>query len=692
MATLARLDIVISANSTEAARGMGATTRGLEGVERAAMRTERRMISLGGAFKAAVVIGVARLLGGMAKAVFDLGASVEETQSKFDVTFAQASAGMQDFLDTFAHKAGITNREAQDLVATTAAIAQGMGFAIDESAQYAQQVTRLAADISSFNNVAEGSAGVIGAINAAVAGERERLKQWGIQILDADVKMRALTDTGKRHESQLTQQDKAMATLAIITERAGVAVGDLDRTQNSAANTARRVFARLRELREELATAVLPIMAQLLGAMDDNREVMDQLSEAIRSIARFISTGIAVVQLFGVEMAVLGAKAELGWAKVKHAAADAMLNSGIAGYVQRLSDFFYDLPPWLQGILGIPGPVNPVGMVHGLAALLEEDTATGVQRAQNNFNNIVRAAEEMREEVLRNLNDALQQQGAGSRMQRDDPDLPDTITDAQRLAEIVARIEADLRGIAAMEELATPLELMKERAAVLERGIRAVAEAGLENSVATAAWVEQLALLQGQIANLENLAAVEEILRRQAEDAAKAHTMLHDAARGFIDDFAERLSRFTSEGKAAFKGFADAVIAELNRIAIKMAIIEVVKAFFPGNTTLLGLVGAAPQPRATGGLLTPGRPVKLHRDEVVVPVAPAVAIPATVAARGGGMGGGMVVHVSQHFNISAMDGPSVRRVLEQERGTIARFVAEAVENSGGYRRQLFYGG
>jgi 6-pyruvoyl-tetrahydropterin synthase len=73
--------------------------------------------------------------------------------------------------------------------------------------------------------------------------------------------------TGKKVASALTQQEKATATLALITERAGVAVGDLGRTMNSPANTARRLAAQVLTVRDSIAHALLPAMAVVLGEL-----------------------------------------------------------------------------------------------------------------------------------------------------------------------------------------------------------------------------------------------------------------------------------------------------------------------------------------------------------------------------------------------------------------------------------------
>jgi hypothetical protein len=198
----------------------------------------------------------------VAKKVFDLGAGVEETASKFNTVFGPSVQGAQKFLDEFANTAGLTVTEGRELLATTGAIVQGMGMSQAASSEFAQEIVRLSGDFSSFNNIpiAETSR----AIQSALTGERESLKRLGIVILEADVQKKALAMTGKEVVGSLTQQEKATATLTLITERAGVAVGDLARTMDSPANKARKLAAQVLTVRDSLAHALLPAMAVVL--------------------------------------------------------------------------------------------------------------------------------------------------------------------------------------------------------------------------------------------------------------------------------------------------------------------------------------------------------------------------------------------------------------------------------------------
>lgn len=197
--------------------------------------------------------------------VFELGASIEETASKFNTVFGPSVEGAQQFLDDFAATAGLTNTEGQEVLATTGAIAQGMGLSQKASAGFSQEVVKLAGDLTSFNDVP--IADTSRAIQSALTGERESLKRLGIVILETDVQKRALAMTGKESAKALTQEEKAHATLALITERAGVAVGDLARTKDSAANRARKLRADVLNLRNSFATALQPALGVVLNEL-----------------------------------------------------------------------------------------------------------------------------------------------------------------------------------------------------------------------------------------------------------------------------------------------------------------------------------------------------------------------------------------------------------------------------------------
>lgn len=278
MATIASLSVLVTANTRAFHAGMDKVSGKLRGVQ--AQMTKTR--SLTTAMAGAAGFGFA------AQKLFELGASVEETGSKFNAVFGDSAESVQTFNDSFATMAGLSKTAAQEVTATTGAIVQGMGFAQRESAAFSTEVVKLAGDLSSFNNIPIGETSR--AIQSALTGEREAMKRLGIVIRETDVQQRALANTGKSNVKALTDQERATATLQIITERAGAAVGDLARTQNSAANQARQLKAEVLNIAETMAVSLLPAFNFVIGGVN-----------------KFIKG----FQIMGAETAVFGAKIQL---------------------------------------------------------------------------------------------------------------------------------------------------------------------------------------------------------------------------------------------------------------------------------------------------------------------------------------------------------------------------------------------
>jgi hypothetical protein len=231
--------------------------------------------------------------------VFELGAAVEETASKFRTVFGPATQDAQRFLDDFAATAGLTTTRGRELLATTGAITQGLGFTQRASAGVSEQVVRMAADIASFNNTQGGAERVTQAIISALNGETEALKESAkVVVLQADVMAKAAEMTGKA-TGEITRQDKALATLALIAERAGVAMGDLGRTMDSPANRFRELVADVLTFRDTVAHALLPAMTRVLDELttlagsDGFTGLGETITENSRKIAAWAGFAIA---------------------------------------------------------------------------------------------------------------------------------------------------------------------------------------------------------------------------------------------------------------------------------------------------------------------------------------------------------------------------------------------------------------
>lgn len=234
--------------------------------------------ALAGAFlfvASQIVGGIGRAVASMAR----LGSEVNETASKYETVFGGAVERTNRFIEQNAALMGMTRREAQNVLSTAGAIVQGMGAAQDASAEMSERIVQLAADLQSFHNIPIDEA--FTAIRAGLVGESEPMRRFGVVVTEADTKVRALAETEKERAEQLSDLEKAQARLNLMVERAGVANGDLERTQDQVANRARRVNAELRQFSEEMAVGVLPSYEEVIRLAETFTEALGLQGETL---------------------------------------------------------------------------------------------------------------------------------------------------------------------------------------------------------------------------------------------------------------------------------------------------------------------------------------------------------------------------------------------------------------------------
>ncbi len=240
------------------------------------------------ATKGATVLGAGVAVAG--GKLLELGSDAEESANAFQVTFKEAEKSLGSFVDDFANKAGFTSSELQQLLSFTGGVTNAMGATAEESAELSKTVAQLAGDIGSLKNIPAEQA--VRAMTSALTGEREALKGLGVVIKETDVQQKALEMTNKSSVKELTNLEKAHATVALITEASSDAIGDLDNTQDSFANTTRRLKAELRQTGLEMGQQLLPAVSGVLPLLSKlAQDILPLLTDAF-------SKGVVVVQEF----------------------------------------------------------------------------------------------------------------------------------------------------------------------------------------------------------------------------------------------------------------------------------------------------------------------------------------------------------------------------------------------------------
>jgi hypothetical protein len=220
------------------------------------------------------VVGVA----GALKAV-DAASDLEEAISKAGVLFGEGADEVERFAEGAAAALGQSKQEAIDAAATFAIFGKSAGLAGDDLVGFSTDFVELASDLASFNNTSPEDA--VNAIGAALRGESEPLRRYGVLLSDAVLKQEALNLGIYDGEGALTAQQKVLAAEVAIYKQTTDAQGDFARTSDGLANQQRILRARLANVTTEIGSKLLPIALKIATFFADNViPVIERLSTA----------------------------------------------------------------------------------------------------------------------------------------------------------------------------------------------------------------------------------------------------------------------------------------------------------------------------------------------------------------------------------------------------------------------------
>jgi hypothetical protein len=183
---------------------------------------------------------------------------MNETVSKSNTIFGANAGEINAWASGAARDFGQSKQGALDAAATFGNMFTQIGIGTDVAGGMSMQMVELASDFASFHNVDPTE--VIEAQTAAFRGEYDALQKFVPTINAAAVEQKALAMTGKTLTGELTAQEKALATQALMMEGAGAAAGDFDRTSTGLANSTRTMSAMWADAQVKLGNLLLPAM------------------------------------------------------------------------------------------------------------------------------------------------------------------------------------------------------------------------------------------------------------------------------------------------------------------------------------------------------------------------------------------------------------------------------------------------
>lgn len=269
-----------------------------------ARRGARAFAALGAAATAGLVVA--------AKTSLQTASDINESITKNQQLFGRYAKGIEQFAESSARSFGISKAAALDYTGIFGNLARAQGVGQQAAADMSVQLTKLGADLASFNNASIED--VLQAIRSGLVGEVEPLRRFGVALSVDAVKaealriglvkvdktsqaykdgimkvniaeanrakaikehgansvqaanatlslhraQQALTKSASGASGQLSAQQKIMATQSLIFRQTQQAQGDFERTSKGLANQQRILQAEFKDVAGTLGTALLP--------------------------------------------------------------------------------------------------------------------------------------------------------------------------------------------------------------------------------------------------------------------------------------------------------------------------------------------------------------------------------------------------------------------------------------------------
>ena len=239
--------------------------------------TATKSQKVGAALKSAAVpatIALGVIAVGAKKAI-DSAAELEKQVQKTSAVFGPSADSIVKWSEDLAKSFGLSSGEALQAAGKFGNLFVNLGYSQKQAAGMSEQMTQLAADMASFNNVPVDE--TMAALQSGLSGATRGLKKYGVVIDSTALKTEAMRQGLYSGKGAMDAHAKAAATLTLVMQQTSKAQGDFAKHSADSANATAIQKAEMANLSEELGGALLPyyeaaeqILVSLTGKLGEH--------------------------------------------------------------------------------------------------------------------------------------------------------------------------------------------------------------------------------------------------------------------------------------------------------------------------------------------------------------------------------------------------------------------------------------
>ncbi|QNJ59587.1 tape measure protein [Arthrobacter phage King2] len=230
----------------------------------------------------AAVAGVAQIGSGMNAAVESFSA-LEDATAAAGTIYGENINNIVAMSKTAGEALGLNQAQVIEAAQTYGVYGKSAGLAGKDLETFSSDLITRAGDMASFFGKSPEQA--IEAIGAAMRGEAEPIRAFGVMLDDATMRQKAL-EMGlvSTTKDALEPQQKILAAQALIMEKSSIAAGDFTKTMDSTANIAKRLNVAQTNLSAKMGALLAPAFnaarLKALGAVNGMSAFIDKVNAA----------------------------------------------------------------------------------------------------------------------------------------------------------------------------------------------------------------------------------------------------------------------------------------------------------------------------------------------------------------------------------------------------------------------------
>ena len=235
----------------------------------------------------------------------DAASSMNEELGKSEAVFGSSAQTIEAWSKKTADAFGISRLEALQATGTMGNMLRAFDITGDKASDMAMNLVELAADMGSFNEASVED--TLFAIGAALRGENEPIRKFGVALDDARLKQEALSMGLFSGTGALSANAKAMASYSLIVKQTAIQQGNFADTSDDLANSKKRLMAQFEDLKAQVGKSLLPVIQDLINKLKqvDFEDVAEKIVKVIQVLIKLAPTIVAVgLAIQGIKIAV----------------------------------------------------------------------------------------------------------------------------------------------------------------------------------------------------------------------------------------------------------------------------------------------------------------------------------------------------------------------------------------------------